>query len=62
MWEISLLSKIDAWDSRDSNTTFILGDCLFRGVKLANNSDSNKYGNKGSWNKMTVNDVKKNIE
>ena len=54
------MSKIDAWDSRDSNTIFILGDCLFRGMMLVNNS--NKYGNKGSWNKMTVNDMKKNIE
>ena len=49
------MSKIDAWDSRDSNTTFILDHCLFRSVKLANNSDSHKYGvgNKGSWNKTT---------
>ena len=33
---------MDAW-SRDLNTDFTLKDCLFGGVKLAKNTDPDKY-------------------
>ena len=33
--------------SRDLNTDFTLGDCLFRAVKLTKNADLDKYGYSG---------------
>ena len=33
----------DTW-SRDTNTKFTLGDCLFGAVKLTDNANPNKYG------------------
>ena len=33
--------------SRDLNTKFALGNCIFRAVALTKNIDSNKYGNGG---------------
>lgn len=38
-----LVYKLDTW-SRDLNTTFTLGDCLFWVFKLTKNADSHKYG------------------
>ena len=35
-------SKLDTW-SRDLNPDFTLKNCLFQGVKLANNTDPDKY-------------------
>ena len=34
--------ELDGW-SQDLNTFFILKDCLFRGVKLTENTDPDKY-------------------
>ena len=39
-------SKLDAW-SRDLNTDFTLGGCLFGAIKLTKNSDSDKYKHSG---------------
>ena len=33
--------------SRDLNTDFILGNCLFGAVKLTKNANSDKYGDNG---------------
>ena len=35
-------SKLDTW-SRDLNPDFTLKNCLFRGVKLAKNTDPDEY-------------------
>ena len=37
-----ILYKLDTW-SRDLDTDFTLGNCLFRAVKLTKNADPDKY-------------------
>ena len=37
------ISDILDWWSRDSNTDFTLGKCLFGSIKLTKNDDPNKY-------------------
>ena len=39
-------SELDSW-SRDLNTGFTLGGCLFGGVKLTKNADPDKYSYSG---------------
>ena len=34
--------ELDIW-SRNLNTTYVLGDCLFEAVKLTKNADLEKY-------------------
>ena len=38
--------QLDTW-SKNLNTDFTLGDCLFGGVKLTKNVDLDKYGYSG---------------
>ena len=38
-----IVCRSDAW-SRDLNTKFTLGNCLFGTVKLTKNTDSDTYG------------------
>ena len=38
--------ELDTW-SRDLNTDFTLGNCLFGAVKLTKNDDPDKYGHIG---------------
>ena len=39
---VFIVYELDTWP-RDLNTNFNLKDCLFRGVKLAKNTDPDKY-------------------
>ena len=39
--------ELDTW-AKDINTKFILGDGLFRTVKLTKNADPDKYGYSGN--------------
>ena len=41
-----IVYRLDVW-SRDLNTKFTLGGCLFEAVKLTKNADLDKYGYRG---------------